>query len=333
MSRINVGVLRGGPSDEYDVSLVSGATVIESLPEETYNVKDILISREGEWFSRGMPTAPNRALQGIDVVFIALHGEYGEDGAVQRILDTYNVPYTGSGAFASAIAMNKGRTKKHVGAIPCTKMPPHAIIHYEDVKDSLQEAAQKVFAQFGPEYIIKPLRGGSSMGIFLVDSVSSLPDALDEAFQVTDAVIVEQFIQGKEATCGVVENMRDEKLYMLPAVEILYPSKKLVLDYESKYSNEPGIQMEKVCPGNFTSEEKDILQKAARHVHQSLGLRHYSRSDFIISPSGIYFLEVNTLPGLTESSLLPKSLDAVGISFSEFLEHLLSLALAKKRYA
>lgn len=331
MSRINVGVLRGGPSAEYDVSLVSGAAVIEHLSEDTYNVKDILISREGEWFARGMPTTPNRALRDIDVVFIALHGEYGEDGEIQKILDTYNMPYTGSGAFASAVAMNKGQTKKHVGSIPCVKMPLHAVIHYEDVKDSLQEATQKVFARFGPEYIIKPLRGGSSMGIFLADSVSSLPDALDEAFQVTDAVIVEQFIQGKEATCGVVENMRDEKLYMLPAVEILYPSEKSVLDYESKYSGESGVQMEKVCPGNFTSEEKDILQKAARHVHQSLGLRHYSRSDFIISPAGIYFLEVNTLPGLTASSLLPKSLDAIGVSFPEFLEHLLSLALARKK--
>lgn len=327
MARIHVAVLRGGPSSEYDVSLASGAAVIEHLPEDKYNVKDILISRSGEWHSRGMPVTPDRALQDVDAAFIALHGEYGEDGTVQRILDLHNIPYTGSDAFGSAVAMDKGRTKAQVRRLPNVKMAPHTVLHFEDVKDSLLKAAQQVFAQFGPNYVVKPLRGGSSVGVRIANSVAILPDVLADAFEDSDAVIVEQFIQGREGTCGIVESLRDEQYYCLPPIEIKVPSGKGVFDYESKYDG----KTEEICPGNFTEKEKNAMQQAARDVHEALGLSHYSRSDFIIAPSGIYFLEVNTLPGLTPASLLPKSLEAVGVTFPEFLDHLISLAIARRK--
>jgi len=311
------------------VSLASGAAVLENLSEDKYDILDILISRDGQWHTRGMPITPDRALSNIDVAFIALHGEYGEDGAVQKILDAYNIPYTGSGVFGSSIAIDKGRTRAHVGSIPGVKMPGHVVLHHEDVKDSLSAAAQQVFSKFGPGYIIKPLRGGASVGILRAASISSLPAALEEAFTASDAVIVEQFIQGKEGTCGVVENLREEKLYGLPPIEIRIPAGKDVFDYEAKYD---GVT-EEICPGNFTQTERETMQYAAQAVHDSLGLNHYSRSDFIVAPSGIYFLEVNTLPGLTPTSLLPKSLDAVGVSFPDFLDHLISLAVTQHRVA
>ena len=323
MSRINVAVLRGGPSTEYDVSLASGGAVLQNLSEEKYDAKDILISRDGIWHSRGLEVSPDRALQNIDVAFVALHGEYGEDGTVQKILDAHGIPYTGSGVFSSAIAMNKGRARAHIGEIEGVLMPEYVVVRYDDVIDSLQEAAQQVFAQFGPNYIVKPLRGGSSVGIQLADSVASLPGVLAEIFETTDAVIVEQFIRGKEGTCGVVENLREEELYSLPPVEILVPEGKMLFDYESKYDGET----EHVCPANFTTSEKERIQDAARAVHKALNLEHYSRSDFIVAPSGIYFLEVNTLPELTPTSLLPRSLEAVGIQFPDFLDHLVTLAL------
>jgi len=326
MARINVGVLRGGPSSEYDVSLSSGNAVLQFLNEEKYNTKDILISRTGDWHSRGIPTTPEKALRGLDVVFIALHGEYGEDGTVQRMLDAYGIPYTGSGVFSSSIAMDKGRTKTHIGALDGIKMPGHVVIQYEEAAESLQKAAQKVFSQFGPNYIVKPLRGGSSVGIKTANSVLTLQDALAEVFAVTDAVIVEQFVQGREATCGVVEGLRNEKMYRLPPVEIIVPVGKGLFDYNSKYD---GLT-EEVCPGNFSDAEKELMQTAAQKIHEVLGLGHYSRSDFIVAPSGIYFLEVNTLPGLTPASLLPKSLEAVGVTFPDFLDHLLTISLTKK---
>jgi len=325
MSRISVGVLRGGPSNEYEVSLVTGAAVLEYLNEEKYDVKDILIDNKGIWHSRGLPVTPDRALQNVDVVFNAMHGEYGEGGAAQRILDTHRIPYTGSGVFGSALAMDKGRTKAHVGNLEGVKMPGHVILHLDDIKDSMQDAAQRIFSQFGPSYIVKPLRGGSSLGILIAESVAALPGVLTQVFANTDSVIVEQFIRGKEGTCGVVENLRNEQLYSLPPVEILAQKKSGFWDYESKYDDEHEL----VCPGNFTETEKRIMQNAAKSVHQALGLNHYSRSDFIIAPSGIYFLEVNTLPGLTPTSLLPKSIDAVGMQFSDFLDHLLQLSLKK----
>ncbi len=325
MARINVGVLRGGPSNEYEVSLLTGSAVLEHLPEEKYNTKDILISRDGTWHTRGMQTTPDRALRDIDVVFIALHGEYGEDGAVQRILDTHRIPYTGSRAFASAIAMDKGRTRAHIGSLEGVRMPGHVVLHYETVGHSLKQAAQQVFAQLGPSYIVKPLRGGSSVGIGIAHSVADLPEVLDEVFAATDAVIVEQFIQGREATCGVIEGFRDEPLYALPPVEILVPKGRGLFDYTAKYG---GFVTEE-CPANFADEEKERIQRAAQRVHEALGLTHYSRSDFIVTPAGIYFLEVNTLPGLTPTSLLPRSLEAVGVPFPGLLDHLITLTMQK----
>lgn len=322
MARINVAVLRGGPSSEYEVSLATGAAVIENLSEDKYNVKDILISREGEWHARGLPTTPDRALQDVDVAFIGLHGEFGEDGEVQKILDAHRVPYTGSGVFGSTIAMDKGQTRKQVGALNGIKMPMSSVLVRESVGDDFLGAAQKVFSQFGPAYIVKPLRGGSSVGISLANSVHELADALAGAFDSTDAVIVEQFIQGREATSGVLEGFRDEDLYCLPPIEIIPKEKGGFWDYSAKYDG----TTEEICPGNFSDDEKARLQEAARAVHKALGLSHYSRSDFIVAPSGIYFLEVNTLPGLTPNSLLPKSIEAVGMPFPDFLEHLIDLA-------
>ena len=322
MARVHVAVLRGGPSREYDVSLATGAAVIEHLPEERYHVKDVLISRDGTWHTRGIPTTPERALRDVDVAFVGLHGAYGEDGQVQRVLEAHHIPYTGSGVLASAMAMNKAQTREHVGACEGVTMPPYTVLSAQDVGEDYTGAAQHVFAQFGPAYIVKPLRGGSSLGVVIAETVVSLADTLALAFEDTDAVIVERYIQGREATCGVLEHFRGEQVYGLPPIEIIPPEKSAFWDYDAKYDG----STTEICPGNFSEDEKRRMQDAARAVHRALGLRHYSRSDFIVAPSGIYFLEVNTLPGLTPHSLLPKAVDAVGVRFGDFLEHLIALA-------
>jgi len=326
MTRINVGVIRGGPSDEYDVSLETGASVLRHLSEDKYTVKDILISRDGKWHSRGVPITIERAVRGVDVVFNALHGAYGEDGTVQRLLDIQGVPYTGSGVFASALAMNKAHARTHLGTLPDIRFPRFLVVRKGDINNSFQDTANKIFSQFGPRYIIKPLYGGSSIGIVVADTFAELPVALEEVLNKTDMVIVEEFIAGKEGTCGVIDNLRDEQTYALPPIEIRSLSESPIWDYSAKYDN----TAEEICPANFSNKEKEILQKSARTIHEKLGLKHYSRSDFIIAPSGIYFLEVNSLPGITPASLLPKALEAVGIQFPDFLDHVLSLAIAKK---
>jgi D-alanine-D-alanine ligase len=169
--------------------------------------------------------------------------------------------------------------------------------------------------------------GGSSVGTAIAKTLLELESAIDDALQYSDQALIEEFIFGREATCGVVDNFRNESIYSLLPVEIRKPSNATFFDYDAKYSG----KSEEICPGNFTAVEKEMIQKIAKEAHKALGLRHYSRSDFIIHPKrGIYILETNTLPGLTSESLLPKSLQAVGCSLSDFFDHLIKLALEGK---
>jgi D-alanine-D-alanine ligase len=300
--RTIVGVLRGGPSNEYDVSLKSGAAVLGALNAEKYEPRDVFISRDGQWHMHGVPVSPEQALRGVDVAFNAMHGEYGEDGGVQRTLDVLQIPYTGSGASASALAFNKHKTKE------IAKQLGVKVAHSITVSATpeLDKMAFAIFRSFPHPAIVKPVVGGSSIGTTFADSYHALRHGLEKGFEVAPEVLVEEYIKGREATVGVIEDFRNEKLYLL-------------LPTEAERS-----------PGNFSHDEKHTLMNAARAMHEGLSLSQYSRSDFIVSKRGIYFLETNTLPGLTEESLLPKALKAVGAKLSDFLDHLISLARRPK---
>lgn len=321
MTKKKVGVLRGGPSSEYEVSLKTGKSVIDNLPEH-YTAVDILISKDGVWHYLGTPISPEKVFKKVDVVFNALHGAYGEDGTVQKILDKFLIPYTGSNALASAVGMNKVLSKKvYKGAK--LKTPIHATV--KKGKNSPKEIL-KIFNSFPMPAVVKPVSGGSSVGTAIARTLAELGVAVADALQYSDTALIEEFIAGKEATCGVVDNFREEAIYSLLPVEIRKPSDCAFFDYKAKY----GGQSQEICPGNFTAKEKEIIQEMAKEAHKALGLRHYSRSDFIIHPKrGIYILETNTLPGLTGESLLPKSLKAVGCPLPHFLDHLIKLALKK----
>lgn len=322
MHRSRVGVLRGGPSSEYEVSLQTGASILAHLPEAEYEVKDILIDKSGVWHLRGLPITPDRALRQVDVVVNALHGAYGEDGTVQKILHAHKVPYTGSDALGSAIGMNKLLTKKQAVRAGLTTAE-HFLL------DALPESSHQMaeaFRAMAPPLVVKPIDSGSSVGVSVVRTFDSFEEALRNAFAHSSKVLVEQFIFGREATAGVIEGFRNERIYALPPIEIIPPKETGFFNLEVKYNG----ATEEICPGNFSYAEKQLLQEAAKTIHEAIGLRHYSRSDFIVTPRGkVYFLEVNTLPGLTAESLLPKSLAAVGCPFPEFLRHLISLAIAK----
>jgi len=321
MSQIRVAVLRGGPSSEYEVSLKSGQTVLKNLPEK-YHAKDILISRDGLWHMDGIVKSPDKILKSMDVVFNALHGEYGEDGQVQKILESHNVPYTGSDSVASAVAMNKHLTKQL--AIQNGIRTPDYLLVREG--DDLTETPKKVFAKFAPPYIVKPTSLGSSVGVTIVKTANDLLDVIRSTIFYSRALLIEEYIFGKEATCGVIDSMRGHDVYSLLPVEII-PKKGEFYDYNAKYlSDSTGYRI----PGHFNSLDKKEIEQIAKKIHSLLGLRHYSRSDFIVSPlRGIFFLEVNTLPGMTDHSLIPKSLDALGISLPDFLDHMLTLATAR----
>jgi len=316
-----VGVLRGGPSSEYEVSLKSGASVLQALNQEHFEPRDIFIDRGGAWHMHGVAVDPERALRGIDVAFNAMHGEFGEDGEAQRLLERLGVPYTGSDARTSALAFNKHKTKEAVAKFG-VKAPRGILVNPPTQDISLEDKALHIFRTFPHPVIVKPVIGGSSVGTTIADSYHKLEWALETALKVAPKALVEEYIKGREATVGVIDHFRNEKTYALMPVEIIPPPDKLFFDYEAKYG---GRSTERV-PGNFTDSEKRQLMDIAKKVHEGLNLSHYSRSDFILSRRGIYFLEVNTLPGLTNESLLPKALNAVGAKLSDFLHHIIDLA-------
>ena len=308
MPKIRVGVLRGGPSAEHEVSLLTGINVLSNLPSEKYQGIDILISREGKW-----PYLP-----AVDVIFNALHGEYGEDGQVQSVLEKKGLPYTGSGVAASALAMDKWASRQ----ILCRaglKVSPAIKIE----KSSLEQIPN---SNFSLPWVVKPANRGSSVGISLVNNEKEFQPALDKAFQYDNSVLVEKYIKGWEATCGILENFRGEKYFALPVVEIIPPPGKPFFDHQCKYDG----TTQEICPGVFDEKTALAIQEAARLAHQSLGCRDYSRTDIIVAEDGIYVLEVNTLPGLTKESLFPKAAAVVGCSFDQLLDHLLTLALERQ---
>ena len=317
-----VAVIRGGVGDEHDVSLKTGLNVLRRLEHSTHHPVDVYIDRTGVWHVRGTPMSPRRALGTVDVVFNALHGHYGEDGGVQRELERLGVPYTGPQPLGASIAMNKALAKEMV-APHGILVPRHIIIN---VTPDIERVAIDIFRSFPQPSIVKPINSGSSVGVTLAKSFNQFFDGIKNAFQYSKDVMVEEYIRGKEATVGVIDGFRDKTLYALPPVEIVLPSTSDIFDYDAKY----GGNTTERCPGAFSRAQIEQLEEAAKTVHEKLGLRHYSRSDFMVTPKGPYFLEANALPGLTDQSLVPKSLDAVGASMDEFLAHVISLALEKK---
>ncbi|HVW82421.1 MAG TPA: D-alanine--D-alanine ligase [Candidatus Paceibacterota bacterium] len=317
-----VGVLRGGPSREHEVSLKSGATFLANLPEPRYTARDIYIDKAGEWHLFGRPISPERALRQVDVALLALHGDYGEDGEVQKLLERFGVPYAGADSFGSFIAMHKVLAKEKAKEVGLKTA------EYYLVEDAARaaEAARQIIRRFAQPVVVKPVGWGSSIGVSIVGGYAPVHQAIEGLFvEGARSVLVEELIRGREVTVGVVENLRSDPLYVLPAVEIVPPEGDF-FSYSAKYS---GASRE-ICPALLPRKVNDALAKAARAAHQALGLRHYSRSDFIVAPSGdVYYLETNTLPGMTSESLMPKALAAVGITIPLFLDHLVNLVLAR----
>lgn len=315
-----VAVLRGGPSEEYSVSMKTGRAVIDALERKNISNKDIVITKNGEWLEEGRIKTINAVLEGVDVVFLALHGGFAEDGEVQKILQNFRIPFTGSSSLSSALAFNKALTKdilSNEGILT----PKYRVIHKYELQE-LDEITTDIAEEFGSEYIIKPTASGSSISMELIRSKFSLQEGIGRLLEQYDSIIVEEFIRGREATVAVLENFRDKELYTFPIVEIVPPRKFPFYNYEAKYSGETQI----ICPSNFSYTERDLLQNITEHIHKTLNLSQYSRTDFIVRDNKIYFLEVNTLPGLTNESIFPKAAKTVGLEFDNLITHLLETA-------
>jgi len=331
---LKIAVLMGGTSAERDVSLASGIRITEALRARGHEVvavdtvSGLLTAADEQRLLAGgvVKTIPpdtkalvrmNAAMQGTlralptaDVLFLALHGGQGEDGTLQALLDLTGVPYTGSGHLASALAMDKDLSKHlfRAAGVPTA--------------DWLMAPAtpEQVEATLGFPVIVKPSKQGSTVGLSIVRTRAELQPAIDEAFVHDDEVMIEQFIAGRELTVGV---LGDETL---PVGEII--PKHEIYDYECKYT--PGMAVEEF-PARLTDDETKTVQSLARKAFVALKLRGYARIDFRMSPDGTFYcLEANTLPGMTQTSLIPQAAAAAGISFPELCDRIVQLALDRR---
>ncbi len=309
MLKDKILVLMGGYSEEREVSLRSGAAVLNALKNIGYDAAALDLK--------------GNSVQAIadynpDLVFIALHGKDGEDGTVQGLLEIMGIPYTGSGVTSSAIGINKVLTKKILiyEGIPTAAF---AILKKKDLSSREQEL-KSLLENIGLPMVIKASTQGSSIGTFIVRQESDVLTTIEAAFEYDSEVLVEKFIDGTEVTSTVIGN---DFTQVLPLIEIT--SANEFYDYESKYT--PG-KCNHIIPARVSEEIQEKIAKLTERVYQAIGCRGYSRVDFIIDKDGNpYVLEINTLPGLTEMSLVPDAARAAGISFEELVERIVRLGL------
>lgn len=307
MQSRKIGVLLGGLSSEREVSLRTGEAVIAALRDRGHDVTPIYVDRDVDVALRQ---------ERIEVAFIALHGRWGEDGCIQGLLETLGIPYTGSDVMASALAMHKGKAKE---LFRLHNLPTPAY-YTVTAGETLDLAA--VHGDFGFPCVVKPIREGSSVGVAICERFEELGPAVERALCFDDEILVERFIAGKEVSVAILDDRA------LGAVEIA--PRDGFYDYSNKYTR--GATQYFVPPRLSPERYRGILAQALR-AHMALGCRGATRVDMMVSDSGNEFvLEVNTVPGLTPTSLLPKIADAAGISFGELCEHMLDGArLATRR--
>jgi D-alanine-D-alanine ligase len=300
-----VGVIFGGASGEREVSLRSGAAVASALEARGYDVVRI------EAKEPLSALAPEVLLARIDVAFLALHGRLGEDGCVQGLLELLRIPYTGSGVLASALAMDKLKAKE-LFRLHNVPTPPYYVIHGRSGLLA-GEAAQ---ASFGYPVVVKPRGEGSSLGVAKAGSPDELRRAVSAAFELDDSVLVERFVAGAEVHVGILDGRA------LGTIEIV--PRNGMFDFAAKYT--PGMT-EYFVPARLSpARAKGVLHLAERAV-SVLGCSGAARVDLLVTPGeNEYVLEVNTLPGLTETSLLPKIAAAAGLSFGDLCEAMLRSA-------
>lgn len=323
MSRMQIGVLRGGASQGYASSLRTGATILQTLPEDRYNARDIFIDRVGVWHVRGIPTAPMRALSGVDVVVNALYNDgMGHHGDVARTLKQASIPYTGTRGATASLAANRTWVR---GALAGAGIPmPHAYgFSVNDVLDAAS-MAQRVFSRFGPPYVVKPLATGTAIGIRVVPTLQDLPDALADILDLYGTALVEEYVYGPHVSVGVIEDFRNESLYTLPPAKFMLPQGVIIADFDARLHEET----RHTCPWNPEMDDKQLLLTTARLAHKALGLSHYSRADFIMRGRKPFLVGVTAFPELHEGSAFTTMLDSVGTSLPLFLDHIIQRAHA-----
>lgn len=297
---ILIAVLMGGPGSEREVSLASGRAVLEALKGHGLNAVAVDVTSH----SLELP-------EGTGLCFNTIHGTFGEDGEMQEILDTMNMPYTGAGAESSRLAFDKVASKE---VFVANGVPTPA-------SETVDCSAGAKLPTMSPPYVVKPPREGSSVGVHIVQDQSEAIDAMEDAAKYGDEVLVEQFVEGLELTVGVLEGVA------LPVVHIAPRSG--FYDMKNKYPwlNDDG-GTDYYCPADLDEATTKAVQEAALAAHSALGIEVYSRVDVLLDKEGKpYVLEANTIPGMTASSLLPKAAQVAGYGFGSLCEKIADLSL------
>jgi len=350
-------VLLGGPSPEREVSLRSGEQVVAALDRSRFDVLPVEINREGQWLPRpdllqltAAPTppsdgagAPPPAAAGtalihaarwidevmgggtVDVAFIAMHGPYGEDGTVQGLLELLGIPYTGSGVLASALAMDKLRSRQVLQAsgIP---VPAYVVVSGRAWPAEQAATGRRVARDLGYPCVVKPNAVGSSLGITVVRDEAALSAAVENALAYGETVLVEEYLRGTELTCAVLEDPATGEPRALPVIEIV-PGREF-FTYEAKYV--PGASQE-IVPARISAATEARAEQIALRVHGALGCEGFSRVDMFLTAGNVVVLEANTIPGMTQGSLIPLAAQAAGIAFPELLHSVIESGLRRAR--
>ena len=307
MKRLRIALIAGGRSGEREVSIRSGDSVCRALDLNKYEV------------FRYDPSDDLARLiedrQRIDLAFILLHGRFGEDGCIQGFLELLGIPFVGSGVLASAVSLHKKAAKELYRCAGLKVAEDITLLRGE------RYAVDEILGSLGETVVVKPVSEGSSLGMSICSSAEELARGISVAFQHDREILIERFIQGREFTCCILGN---SELEALPPIEIIPNPQYAFFDYEAKYT--PGATRE-ICPADLSEEERARVELCAKEAHRVLRCRAWSRTDMIFNGSEVYILETNTIPGMTETSLVPLAAKAAGMSLPQLLDRLIELGM------
>lgn len=362
MSKLNIALLFGGPSSEHEISCATAAGVMGAIDREKYNLIPVGITKAGAWIV-GEDDAAKWALRKgnlavvepngtkvefatdgsrelfafdkngarsslgiIDVVFPVLHGPYGEDGTLQRELETVGVSYVGNGVLASERGMDKELSKDAFLAanVPATA---HVVIHLADWQRDPESALEKVRQLGQPPLFVKPARAGSSKGVSKVKQLQDFATAVEVAFREDDKLVVERGIDGREVEVAVLQGRNGAAPRVSVAGEIIVTGRDFY-DFDAKYQDEDSVQL--VIPAQLTDDELQEMQSLAARAFDALGCEGLARADFFLTKNGFLINEINTMPGFTPLSMFPSLWQASGIAYPKLIDELIELALEKR---
>lgn len=321
-----VVIICGGPSSEYEISLLSAQSIIENIDYSKYSISVCVIGKNRECNIKDISKPENiskwekgnlpfinvlEIFKEFDLALLATHGQFGEDGVLQTYLEEAKIPFTGSDSYSSRLCMDKYRSSILVKNSTNLLIPNTKIVRLIDLHNELNIISLPIF--------LKPNKNGSSICSYIIKDLNNIEGILNNLYshhQGEDEILIQEYIgENTEISCGCLEK-KDHSFLQLPPIEIT-PKSSEFFDYKSKY--EKGASLERIPASGISSKQRETISELTIEIHKKLGCRLYSRSDFLVTKDKIYYLETNTLPGMTKTSLIPQEAKAIGLDFKELI--------------